>query len=85
MNAESLRAIVTLIVTVAVNVANAAGYALNADLWFNVLFSVLSLVTVAWSWWKNQNVTEAAQQAQIYLNELKGKHANVKYPEDYEE
>ena len=75
MNAESLKAIVTLVVTVAVNIANVLGYALNFDLWYTVLFSVASLAAVAWSWWKNQNVTEAAQQAQIYLDELKGKHS----------
>ena len=74
MNAESLKAIVTLIVTVALNVANVLGYALDFELWYTLLFSIASLAAVAWSWWKNQNVTEAAQQAQIYLDELKGKH-----------
>ena len=73
MNAESMKAIVTLVITVAVNVANAAGFALDADLWFNVVFSVASLIAVAYSWWFNQNVTEAAQKAQEYLNELKAK------------
>lgn len=71
MNAESVKAIVTLVVTVAVNVANAAGYALDFGTAFNVLFSIAALACVAWSWWKNQNVTSAAQQAQQYLNELK--------------
>jgi len=74
MNAESIRAIVTLVVTVAVNIANVLGYALNFDLWYTVLFSIASLIAVAWAWWKNQNVTQAAQQAQVYLDELKGKH-----------
>ena len=75
MNAESLKAIVTLVVTVAVNVANAAGYALDMGTLYNVVFSVASLIAVAYSWWFNQNVTEAAQQAQEYLDELKAKNA----------
>ena len=36
--------------------------------------SSVALVGVAlWNWWKNNNVTEEAQEAQIYLNELKSK------------
>ena len=73
MNAESLKAIVTLLVTVALNVANVFGYALDFDMWYQVVFSVASLAAVAWAWWKNQNVTHAAQQAQEYLDELKAK------------
>lgn len=72
MNAESLKALVALLATVAFNVANAAGFALDAGAVYNVCFSALSLVCVAYSWWKNQNVTEAAQMAQEYLDELKG-------------
>ena len=71
MNAQSLKAIVTLIVTVAFTVANAAGFALDFGTVYNVVFSVASLVAVAYAWWRNQNVTEAAQQAQEYLDELK--------------
>lgn len=73
MNAESTKAIVTLVVTVAVCCANAAGYALDFGTLYNVVFSIAALACVAWSWWKNQNVTEAAQKAQEYLDELKGK------------
>ena len=73
MNAESIKAIVTLVVTVVVNVLNAVGYALDYGTLYNVLFSIAALACVAWSWWKNQNVTIAAQQAQDYLDELKAK------------
>lgn len=71
MNVESAKAIVTLIVTVALNFANAAGYAFDFGTVYNVLFSALALASVAYAWWKNQNVTEAAQKAQEYLDELK--------------
>ena len=71
MNAQSLKALVTLAVTVALNIANAAGYALDFGTVYNVVFGVASVVSVAYAWWKNQNVTLAAQQAQEYLDELK--------------
>lgn len=73
MNAQSLKAIVTLVVTAGLNIANAAGFALDYGTVYNVVFSAASLVAVAYAWWKNQNVTEAAQQAQEYLDELKAK------------
>ena len=72
MNAESLRAIVALAATAAVNVANAAGFALDFGALYNVAFSAASAFCVAWCWWRNQNVTLAAQRAQEYLDELKG-------------
>lgn len=71
MNVESAKAIVTLLVTVALNIANAAGYAFDFGTAYNVLFGVLALASVAYAWWKNQNVTDAAQKAQEYLDELK--------------
>ena len=75
MNAQSLEPIVLLLVTAAANVANVCGFALDTGIAYNVVFSVASAVLVAWCWWKNQNVTEAAQRAQEYLDELKGKGA----------
>lgn len=71
MNAQSIKAIVTLLIVCVVNVANVAGFALDYDLWFNVTFSVFSVVSVVYAWWKNQNITKAAQLAQEYLDDLK--------------
>jgi len=68
---ERTKAIATIIVTAAVNVANVCGYALDADAWVNVVLSVLSAVSIAYSWWKNQNVTPEAQAAQLFLDQLK--------------
>ena len=75
MNIERVKAIATIVVTAIVNIANVLGYAWDADAAVNAVLSVLSAVTIAYSWWKNQNVTFAAQQAQKYLDDLKGKHA----------
>lgn len=68
---ERTKAIVTIVVTAVVNVANVYGFAVDADAWISVVLSILSAVTVLWSWWKNQNVTEHAQMAQKYLDHLK--------------
>ena len=68
---ERTKAILTIIVTAVVNVANVCGFAFDVDAWVSVVLSIASAITVLWSWWKNQNVTVEAQKAQIYLNELK--------------
>lgn len=33
--------------------------------------NIVEYVAAVWCWWKNNNVTPQAQQAQDYLNELK--------------
>ena len=81
MNIEQVKAFATLLVTVALNVANVAGYALNFDTWYNAVFGVLAVASLAWSWWKNQNVTEAAQQAQLVLDHLKAEKRAEKLKE----
>lgn len=71
MNTERIKAIVTIVVTAIVNVANVMGYAADADQWVNVALSILSAITILYAWWKNQNVTDEAIQAQAYLDDLK--------------
>lgn len=68
---ERVKAIITIVITAAVNIANVMGYALDLDAWLNVALSIASAVTILWSWWKNQNVTDEAIQAQEYLDGLK--------------
>ena len=71
MNVERAKAIITIIVTAVVNIANIYGYAVDAEAWINVLFSILSAATIIYSWWFNQNVTYEAQQGQLVVNQLK--------------
>lgn len=33
-----------------------------------------TIVSAIWSWWKNNNITQEAIQAQIYLDDLKNKN-----------
>ena len=71
INDGTLAAFARLVVTLVVSVAAVAGYALDSGLIYNIVFSALALACILWSWWKNNNVTKDAQQAQLYLNELK--------------
>ncbi len=68
---EKVKAIATLIIVCAVNVCNVLGYAVDAEPWINAVTSVLSVVAIAYAWWKNQNVTAEAAQAQVLLDALK--------------
>lgn len=71
MNTERIKAIVTIVVTAVVNIANICGYAYDLDPILNAVLSVVSFVCIAWSWWKNQNITEPAIEAQKVLDHLK--------------
>ena len=79
---ERTKAILTIIVTAAVNIANVYGYAVDAEAWVNVALSVASAVTVAYAWWKNQNLSDEAQQAQLVLNNLKNERRALEMKED---
>ena len=78
MNKETLKAILTIIVTAAVNIANILGYALDMDTVLNAVLSVFSFACIVYSWWFNQNVTLEAQQAQLVLNQLKNEKRALK-------
>ena len=71
MNTERIKAILTIIVTAGVNIANILGYAYDLDSILNAVLTIFSFICIVWSWWFNQNITDEAQQAQVYLNELK--------------
>ena len=79
---EKTKAILTIIVTAIVNIFNIMGYAQDADAWVNVVLTIASAVCIGYSWWKNQNVTVEAQQAQLVLNNLKNER-KAKELEDY--
>lgn len=68
---ERTKAIITIVITASLNIANLYGFAVDAGAVVNAVLTVLSFVCIAWSWWKNQNVTKEAQTSQIYLDKLK--------------
>ena len=78
MNQETLKAILTIVVTAAVNVANILGYALDMDTVLNGVLSIFAFVCIFWSWWFNQNVTPEAQAAQQVLDQLKAEKKMAK-------
>lgn len=76
-NTETAVAFARLVVVLVVSVAAVFGWAVDADLAFNVVASAIGVIGMIWGlWWKNNNVTEPAQEAQALLDKLKGaKHA----------
>ena len=78
---ERTKAIITIVITAVLNIANLYGFAVDAGAVVNAVLTVLSFICIAWSWWKNQNVTQEAQTAQIYLNKLKLEKKAVKFRE----
>ena len=47
------------------------GVSIDADALFVLAMIVVALVAYIWSWWKNNNVSTAATEAQKVLDELK--------------
>ena len=68
---EKIKAIITIVVTAAVNIANICGLALDADTWVTAALSIASVICIVISWWRNNNVTSEAIEAQKVLNLLK--------------
>lgn len=71
MNVERAKAIITIIVTAIVNIINLYGYAVDAGAVVNAIGTLVSFACIMWSWWKNQNITSEAIQAQAVLDHLK--------------
>lgn len=76
---ERAKAVVTIVIVAVVNVANVLGYALDADVWLNAALSILSAASIIYAWWKNQNVTPEAAQAQVLLDILKQENKEAKH------
>lgn len=71
VNQQTIMAFVRLVCPLIASAAAMCGIAVNADDLFIVATCAVALVAFIWSWWKNNNVTKAAQEAQGYLNVIK--------------
>lgn len=71
MNFERIKALLVIIVTAIVNILNVYGYAVDMDSTLNAVLSLFSAVTIVYSWWFNQNVTDAAQEGQRVVDAIK--------------
>lgn len=70
-SSERITAIVRLAVMLASMVAGGFGLAVDEDGVFTVVMCVVAAVAAIYSWWRNSNVTDAAIQAQHYLDAIK--------------
>lgn len=84
-NSSTAVALIRLIASLAAGVASTFGWAFDAELWLNILLSFIAVVLFGYSWWKNNNITAAAQEAQIVLNQIKVNEKEYEYIPDPEE
>lgn len=82
---EKVVAIARLAVMLIAAVAGAFGLTVDADSLLTIAACVVALAAGIWSWWKNNNLTEAAQIAQGYLDALKEGAEIVEATEETEE
>lgn len=75
---ERTKAIVTILITAVVNIANVYGYAIDAEPYVTAITSVLSALSIAYAWWRNNNITYAAQQGQLVVNRIKDEQRALK-------
>lgn len=68
---ERTKAIVSAVVVLVVNVAALLGYSLDVDVTQQVILVFVMLAATGWAIWKNHNFTDAAAEAQRYLDDLK--------------
>ena len=68
---ERIMAIIRLVCTLIASVAAGFGLALDADALYTGVACGAAFVCFIWSWWKNANLTDAAIQAQHYLDSIK--------------
>lgn len=72
-NSQRIAAITRLAVMLASAVAGGFGLTVDPDSLGTVAAVVVAAVTAVYSWWRNNNVTVAAQGAQAYLDALKAR------------
>lgn len=68
---ERVVAVVRLAVMLISAVAGGFGLAVDSDALLTIVLCAVALVSSIYSWWKNNNLTEAASTAQGYLDEIK--------------
>ena len=76
VNVERIKAIITLVVVCAANIANLYGVYVDADAIVQLALMVVTAVATVYAWWKNNNVTREAVAAQEFLDGLKRDRAD---------
>lgn len=68
---QTMFAFVRLLCSVVTTGLALYGVSIDADALFVGAMLILAVAAYIWSWWKNNNVTSAATEAQRFLDELK--------------
>lgn len=71
MNGQTIKAIVSTIVTVSITVLSAFGIDVDGDLLTNVLCAFVLVGATIYGCYKNHNFTKAAQEGQKLVDEIK--------------
>lgn len=74
---ETLTAIARLVIPLIATGLTAAGIEVDANTVWIIAGGVITIITFVWAWWKNNNITEAAKQAQGMLDALKADTSEV--------
>ena len=72
-NKETAKAVISAVVLVLVDVLAAVGIAADPSTVASAVYLVLLIAATLYGCWKNHNFTQAAQEAQKKLDELKDK------------
>ena len=81
MNKERAEAIIRIVVTAAIYIANLYGLSVDADAVVNAILTILSFAAIVWAWWRNNNITFAAQQGQMVVDKIKNEQKALKLKE----
>ena len=68
---ERIVAIIRLVIMLVSAVAGGFGLTIDPDSLGTIAACAVALVAGVYGWWKNNNLTEAAQDAQAYLDAVK--------------
>jgi len=71
---ERVKAVISAIVIVAINVGVLLGFDIDGDAMTNALMGLAAFLSWCWAIWKNHNFTDEAIEAQRYLDDLKAAH-----------
>lgn len=84
MNMQAIAAIVRLVAPLLAGAATYVGITINAEEIYILLAGGITIAAFVWAWWKNNNVTKAAQEAQQMLDILKAEHEDRSDEDDEE-
>lgn len=71
MNTETLEAVLSAVAILIVDIAAMLGYSMDTSTAADIVYMVVFIVATCYGIWKNHNFTEAAQEAQELLDDLK--------------